>query len=99
MYEYNCSTEGCQSSKYIGYTQCKLVDRLRNHAQHGAIISHNIDSHNKKITTNDILKDTKVLCHFQTKEELTIAEALLIKDKNPSLNLQREGEVKVLMVF
>ena len=99
VYQYTCSNEGCQSSRYIGYTECTLVDRLRNHAQHGAIITHNTEIHQKKITTNEILQDTSVLCHYKTKAELILAEALLIKERTPTLNLQREGEARILSIF
>ena len=100
VYKYSCPKEKCQPfTNYIGYTECILTDRLRNHAQNGSIKVHNIDYHKSKVTTQDILNNTQVLCYFNTKEELTIAEALHIKQENPRLNQQREGETRVLSIF
>ena len=98
--KYVCPKQECQPcNSYIGYTECMLVDRLRNHAQNGAIITHSVNSHDTKISTQEIAKSTTILCHFKTKEELTIAEALYIKHENPTLNQQREGETRVLRIF
>ena len=100
VYSFSCKYEGCRPlTQYIGYTECVLADRMRNHAQNGAIIKHSIDAHQHKLTTAQILEHTKILRHFTTKEELLIAEALLIKDKEPLLNGQKEGEVRVLQIF
>ena len=100
IYQYTCPEKGCEPSiNYIGYSQCTLTDRCRNHAQSGAIISHSIDTHNTRIATNSILASTKILRHFHHKDELIIAEALLIKQHNPSLNGQREGELRILSIF
>ena len=100
VYQYACKKDGCQpSTSYIGYTECTLVDRLRNHTQNGAIRSHNIDVHNAKISTEEIVTSTTILRQYRTKDELIIAEALLIKDEKPALNQQREGEARVLSVF
>ena len=100
VYMYECDKQECQPcTSYIGYTECTLKDRIRNHAQNGAIRSHNLEKHKLKITTNEIAQCTKVLRQLNTKEELTIAEAIYIKFHNPILNGQREGEVRVLPVF
>ena len=100
VYEYNCNKEECQpSTSYIGYTECALVDRIRNHAQNGAIAEHNKNNHNIKMKTDQILDSTKILCQFNKKEDLIFAEALLIKDKKPIMNRQNEGEERVLAVF
>ena len=99
VYQYQCKREGCLSSIYVGYTECSLVLRMRNHTQNGSIRKHNIDAHAHKVTTNDILKDIKILRHFNNKEDLVIAEALYIKSVNPVLNGQREGEERILAIF
>ena len=100
VYEYQCPREACQpSTYYVGYTECTLIDRLRNHAQNGSIQQHNSTEHSHKITTQEILNDTTIVRKQPTKEELIITEALIIKKSNPSLNNQREGEVRVLQIF
>ena len=100
VYEYSCIKEECQpSTTYVGYTEGTLVDRIRNHAQNGAIAEHNKTIHSIKMKTNEILDSTKILCHFNKKEDLIFAEALLIKDKKPIMNRQNKGEERVLSIF
>ena len=100
VYSYTCKQDGCRPvNMYVGYTECTLTDRMRNHAQNGSIIKHSIDSHQQKLTTAQILENTEILRHFPTKEDLTIAEALIIKEKEPILNGQKEGEVRILQIF
>ena len=84
---------------YIGYTECALQDRCRNHAQNGTILQHSIEKHNTRMSTKEILEHMEVLCHFNSKEELTIAEALFIKKEAPVPNGQREGENRILLIF
>ena len=76
-----------------------VVERIRNHAQLGSIRTHNLEAHNRKITTQEIVNCTEIVTKLPTKQELTIAEALLIKEESPTLNNQREGETRVLAIF
>lgn len=100
VYQYSCPNEGCSpSTLYVGYTECALVDRMRNHTQSGSIMTHNRETHGTKLSTNDILEQTTILRHFHKKDDLLIAEALLIKEMNPKLNQQREGEARILSIF
>ena len=46
-----------------------------------------------------MLENTEILCSYPTKQELVIAEALLIKEITPALNGQREGETRILNIF
>ena len=46
-----------------------------------------------------MLANTEILCSYPTKQELVIAEALLIKEITPALNGQREGETKNSQYF
>jgi len=100
VYEYCCPKEECQpSTSYVGYTECTLSERIRNHTQNGSIQQHSRENHNIKLTSQDILNSTNILRKFQTKIELTIAEALYIKLINPTINAQREGETRILSIF
>ena len=72
---------------------------MRNHTQSGSILKHNIQAHGHKITTNEILSNIEVLRQLNNKEDLIIAEALFIKEKNPSLNGQMEGAERILTIF
>ena len=100
VYKYKCSRQECQPSNvYVGYTECSLEDRFRNHSQNGSILAHNLDKHQHKITASEMLENTEILCSYPTKQELVIAEALLIKEITPALNGQREGETRILNIF
>lgn len=100
VYRYTCDHGGCQPNQtYIGYTICTLVERMRNHAQLGSIKKHNIDHHDRKVTTQQLVDCSTILKRLHTKEELIIAEALLIKQHEPPINNQKEGETRVLSIF
>ena len=98
VYQYTCNDDTCQRS-YIGYTQTTLKQRLTVHAQTGSILTHNMEKHNNKIRTNDILKSTIILYRSSDKHNLQIAEALFIRDMEPKINNQREGLFQILHVF
>jgi hypothetical protein len=69
------------------------------HVQSGAIRKHNKDVHNNKPLTKELLQHTSILYKGTNKLDLTIAEALLIKQEKPPLNLQDEGFSRVLNIF
>ena len=100
VYCYTCNEDGCKPSlSYIGYTTCTLVERMRNHAQTGSIQKHANEVHNRKLTTNNIIDCTSVIEAHNNKQDLILAEALLIKDENPLLNSQKEGQTRILHIF
>ena len=99
VYQYTCSKAGCHSSnqnQYIGYTTGTLKERM---IQHQSIKKHHSNLHKSKIGYKDILKDIKILCKKNNKQELVLAEALLIKEMKPYLNSQEEGSTRILQVF
>ena len=100
VYQYKCPKGECQPpATYIGYTTTTLKQRMTTHSQTGSIASHNQEKHKIKIRTNNILENTTVLFHSPEKSDLLIAEALLIKQKSPIINNQKEGETRILKIF
>ena len=101
VYRYTCpDAERCQPSQtYIGHTTCSLRQRMTLHAQNGSIKQHQSDSHSKKVTTAEILNNIKVIFRSQERQELYIAEALFIKEEQPTINNQKEGETRILHIF
>lgn len=100
VYRYECNLEECNSLSYIGYTESTLVERMRNHGQHGSIIRHLREVHGiPKMKTVDLVKNTVVIGRANTRRELLLMEALLIKDLKPELNSQEEGRDRVLFLF
>ena len=99
VYQYTCKESTCNGASYIGYTTCTLPVRFYSHVQHGSIQKHNREKHNSKLYTQQLLENTKILHKNQSTVELKIAEALLIKHNNPTLNAQDEGNERVLHIF
>jgi hypothetical protein len=99
VYQYTCNKSGCNSASYIGYTTCALAKRFYMHVQTGAIRKHNANIHSQKPLTRELLQTTTVIYRGYGKQDLTIAEALFIKQHRPSINQQDEGYVRVLNLF
>ena len=100
MYRYVCPREECEPpQKYIGYTTNPLKKRLTTHAQNGSIINHHTETHGQRVPTRELLEETTVIFRSSETAELKIAEALYIQQEAPSINNQREGEVRILNVF
>ena len=95
VYHYTCK----ESTSYIGYTTCTLPVRFYSHVQQGSIQKHNRDTHNIKLYTQQLLENTKILHRNQCNLELKIAEALFIKEHNPVINAQDEGNERILRIF
>ena len=102
VYEFKCPCEDCPlppNSTYIGYTQCTLSRRLSNHLQNGAIQSHFMDVHDRRISRACIVENTRILRKMNDFNRLTICEALLIKLKKSQINRQDTGRVRTLQLF
>ena len=100
VYKYECKMEPCNSSHvYIGHTTTLLKQRMTSHTQQGSIRKHFIAVHNSKPKTQDLLSNTTVLARFTNRNELQIAEALLIRKLKPSLNEQNEFTDRTLKIF
>ena len=99
MYRHRCTDSSCNSAEYIGYTLCSLAKRFYTHVQTGSIRLHNKNKHNCKPLTQELLSRTDILYRGQTKIDVIIAEALLIKQHQPNLNMQDEGQCRVLKIF
>jgi hypothetical protein len=99
VYQYNCPEDGCNAISYIGYTTCTVAQRFYAHAQTGSIRLHNKNAHASKPPTRKLLESTSIIYRGKNKQELTIAESLLIKENKPALNIQDEQFSRVLAIF
>ena len=99
VYQYLCPKDECNFVKYVGYTTCSLSKRFYTHVQSGSIRAHNNIKHNSKPLTKELIKSTTILYRSQNKTDLTIAEAILIKQMHPALNLQDELFARTLQIF
>lgn len=90
VYRASCPNQNCDAT-YIGETGCRIQERLKNHSgrdHHSHLFKHSL------ATTNEILTnvDYEILSssHRHTFNR-KIAEALLIKKYQPSLNTQKNS--------
>jgi len=101
VYRYTCNKEGCNASQtYIGYTTCTISDRFKMHAINGSIKNHITQSHEiNRIPKAELIQGVDILRHCNSRQELIMTEAILIKDMKPTLNSQQEGCDRLLKVF
>ena len=57
VYLYSCNQEGCNSSKYIGYTTCTVAERFRMHTQTGSIKNNLVNFHSETRVARKQLTD------------------------------------------
>lgn len=101
VYEFSCPHEDCKlrNMNYIGMTTTTLSRRLTMHLQTGSIKDHSKQQHKSEITRDQITSNTKILKYCNDKSRLPIAEALLIREKQPAINNQTTGMDRVLTLF
>ena len=100
-YEFSCPNEGCKlrNMNYIGMTTTTLSRRLTMHLQSGSIKDHMREQHQSTLNRKELTENTKILkyCHDSTR--LLITEALLIRNKRPTLNNQTTGLDRTFNLF
>ena len=70
------------------------------HAQQGSIKKHLMEVHHQsKVATQEIMKNITIFRKIPNPNDIQIAEALLIKENNPTLNSQNEFSERTLRVF
>ena len=104
IYDFQCKIDECAHQsrldvQYSGLTTCTLSRRLTYHLQNGAIKSHSLTAHGRKITRNEIVEMTKARYYQNDYRRLEILEALIIHFEDPVLNQQETGKKKVLKLY
>ena len=102
VYEFKCNQDGCEhlsNSSYTGFTTTTLSRRLTMHLASGAIKDHCIQSHNHRITREQIVANTRIIRREHDENRLQITEAILIQSTNPALNRQSTGRTRTLKLF
>jgi hypothetical protein len=102
IYKFSCLKEGCrllQNVNYIGLTSTTLSRRLTCHLQAGGPKNHMREAHNETITRATLEACTSIVMRCPDTTRLSIAEALIIKDESPAINLQSAGFVRTLKLF
>jgi hypothetical protein len=102
VYKFSCKIEGCRLLKnvnYIGLTTTTLSRRLTCHLQTGGPKNHMRDAHGETITRAALEAGTSIIMRCPDAARLAIAEALIIKEESPAINLQTTGFVRTLKLF
>ena len=100
VYRYTCPHNECNGvAQYIGFTTNTVVDRCKQHESNGAIKQHLLTHSNISRGYQAIVKDTTIIARCHTQKDLEIAEALLIKHHQPSLNKQDQGLTRRLVLL
>ena len=90
VYQFACPHEDCRLRpvNYIGVTTTSLSRRLTMHLREGAPSDHMYKCHNCKLTRKQLVDNTSIIKSHICTNRLLIHEALLIRDRSPTLNKQ-----------
>jgi hypothetical protein len=101
VYQYTCKNGDCglHTSCYIGETVTTLSRRITGHLQDGAPKKHSQDTHDTKLTRDDMVTNTKIIYRASDSIRLKIAESLLIRWNSPIINRQDTGFARTLRLF
>ena len=91
VYQFNCPEPSCHEVSYIGYTNQKLSTRVKQHrSRTSSIFKHFMDEHNDAPPlTNELVKSFNII--YSSHGDLMsvkIAEAILIKNNRPQINIK-----------
>ena len=88
VYQFTCSEGSCNAT-YLGYTTCTISNRARNHRYNSSIRKHYETDHDCMPPPHDtFVNQFSILEKYRSRTELRIAEALLIKQFNPIINVK-----------
>ena len=89
VYQFSCLEEGCKA-RYVGYTTCTIAQRAQRHRyKTSSIYKHYGEDHNCLPPNPDnFCHQFSILHRSHQPTELRIAEALLIKNLNPFINVK-----------
>ena len=90
VYMYKCPHGDCKlrDAAYVGHTTTSLSRRLTCHLQTGAPRQHTLEEHGTNITRSDLVEHTRILTKERCQKRLQILEAVIIRERGPSLNIQ-----------
>ena len=99
VYEFKCPMPHDQVASYIGITQNTLSRRLTLHLQNGSIKQHFIHHHNKIVIRKNLVENTKIIERTNNRRKLLIKEALLIQQKEATINKQFDCFPNILKLY
>ena len=89
VYKFQCEKDGCKAT-YIGHTTCTVLRRAKQHRYKPSNIHcHYTSDHECAVPPNEsFLNNFSVVRSFADKTKLKIAEALIIREVFPSINVK-----------
>ena len=99
VYEFKCPIPHGQVETYIGLRQQILAQRLSQHTYSGSIFEHFNTHHGARPSKPQLQENTTILSKAPDRYRLSIQEALLISQKQPSINRQFETFTHTLKLF
>ena len=102
VYKFSCPKEDCKllnNVHYVGMTSKTLSRRLTMHLNNGAPFQHYFKKHKEKINREVLVNNTKIIYKTSDINRLSIAEALLIKETAPLINVQFKSFDRTLKLF
>ena len=90
VYQFECPQPSCHEGIYIGYTNQKLITRVKQHRWKASpIYKHFMDVHfDLPPLRDELVKSFSVLYSSPDLRSVKIAEAILIKNNEPKLNIK-----------
>ena len=97
VYKFKCNADGCNAT-YIGYTMNTLTHRAKQHRYAPSkVFEHYAKEHQQKPT--DILDSFEIMYKNSSVKSIRIAEALLIKENMPYINVKYNEMSSILKIF
>ena len=94
IYRWKCPNGDCKLQNrevdYIGRTTTTLSRRLTMHLHGHPPAEHTTEVHKKDITREELVENTSIIASDSNFRRLTILEAVLIRERCPVLNGQRD---------
>ena len=101
VYLFSCPEVDCRPLQidYVGATTTTLSRRLTMHLADGAPKAHMKDKHKRSLTRADLTENTSIIASCTDQKKLFILEALVIRERSPSLNVQAHHTPNTLQLF
>ena len=94
VYHWKCPIEGCKLQEkpvdYVGQTTTTLSRRQTMNLHQHPPFEHMRDAHQRQITREDLIGSLDILKHERNHRKLAILEAVIIRERRPVLNCQRD---------
>ena len=98
VYKFSCNEDGCDAS-YVGYTMNCLITRAKQHKYNPSKIHEHFDTEHKSKPDSSIIDGFSILYSNNKYKNNRIAEALMIKELKPYINVRFNELATGLQIF